>query len=148
MQIHTVSTADIPMLHQLLAQLSHDLGDTHAASLDALTAAAPNWRGLLAMEGQMPMGALLASPLFSTTRGGTGLYISDLWIAEAGRGQGLGARLLAAALREWQPVFVKLSVYTGNARAKEFYTRCGFAHQDETNMILHGAALDHLKGRR
>lgn len=138
----------VPQLHHALTRLSADLGDTHVASLAALTEAAGTWRALLALDGETPVGALFAAPLFSTTRGGLGLYVSDLWVDGALRGRGLGPRLLAAALAEWDPVFVKLSVYAQNAAGQAFYTRSGFAPQDETNMILHGAALERLKGLR
>ncbi|QCO55699.1 GNAT family N-acetyltransferase [Pseudorhodobacter turbinis] len=146
MRIFPVTTADIPLLHEALTRLSQDLGDQHLASLSALTAAAPTWRALLAVD-HSPIGALLATPLFSTTRGGMGLYISDLWVSEEARGQGVGQRLLAAALQEWDPAFVKLSVYDANLRGQQFYERVGFSAQDETNMILNGVALDRLKGQ-
>lgn len=146
--ISPVTRADVPMLHHALSQLSSDLGDAHLASLDSLTQASDTWRALLAVEGTIPVGALLATPLFSTTRGGLGLYVSDLWVDGRLRGQGLGARLLAQALNEWSPVFVKLATYQDNASAQAFYSRLGFAAQRETNMILHGAALDRLKGQR
>ncbi|WP_050527812.1 GNAT family N-acetyltransferase [Pseudorhodobacter aquimaris] len=146
MRIYPVTKADIPMLHQALAQLSQDLGDQHMASLAALTAAAPLWRAILAVD-EAPKGALLATPLFSTTRGGVGLYVSDLWVSAEARGQGLGQRLLSAALQQWRPVFIKLSVYDDNTRGRAFYERAGFVAQDETNMILQGAALDRLKGQ-
>lgn len=148
MHIKPVSPADIPLLHQSLGNLSRDLGDRHLASLEALTEAAATWRALLAMEGEVSVGALLAAPLFSTTRGGAGLYVSDLWVAEVMRGQGLGRRLLAAALTEWAPVFVKLSVYADNEAGQAFYERLGFDAQTESNMILHGTALERLKGLR
>lgn len=149
--IFPVAREDVALLHAALTRLSDDLGDKHMASLPALTEAGfgsdPSWRAVLATREKAPVGALLASPLFSTTRGGVGLYVSDLWVDKSERGQGLGRRLLAAALHEWQPVFVKLSVYDDNANARAFYARSGFAAQNETNMILHGAALDRLKGQ-
>lgn len=149
--ISPVTCDDVALLHQALTRLSDDLGDTHIASLSALEAAgfgaSPSWQAMLALRAGVPVGALLASPLFSTTRGGLGLFVSDLWVDGGLRGQGLGQRLLAQALREWSPVFVKLAVYKGNAGAEAFYTRAGFATQDDTNMILHGAALDRLKGQ-
>lgn len=147
MRIFPATAADISALHHALTLLSQDLGDTHLASLPALTDAAPLLRAVLAMDGAAPQGALLAVPLFSTTRGGLGLFVSDLWVAGDARGQGLGQRLIACALHTWNPVFVKLSTHRGNARAQAFYARAGFAHQDDINMILHGAALDTLKGQ-
>lgn len=149
--IAPVSCDDVALLHQALTQLSQDLGDTHMASVSALEAAgfgaSPAWRALLAQHEGVPVGALLASPLFSTTRGGLGLFVSDLWVDVECRGQGLGQRLLGHALREWAPVFVKLSVYDGNTGGHAFYTRAGFDVQEDTNMILHGAALERLKGQ-
>ncbi|WP_231580090.1 GNAT family N-acetyltransferase [Pseudorhodobacter wandonensis] len=148
--ISPVTCDDVALLHQALSQLSQDLGDTHLASVSALEAAgfgaAPAWQALLARRGEVPVGALLASPLFSTTRGGLGLFVSDLWVDADCRGQGLGQQLLARALREWEPAFVKLSVYDSNAGGQAFYTRAGFEAQADTNMILHGAALMRLKG--
>ncbi|MGO4907427.1 GNAT family N-acetyltransferase [Pseudorhodobacter sp. W20_MBD10_FR17] len=149
--IAQVTCDDVDLLHQALTQLSRDLGDTHMASVSALEAAgfgaSPAWRALLARRGDVPVGALLASPLFSTTRGGLGLFVSDLWVDAGMRGQGLGQQLLGYALREWAPVFVKLSVYETNLDGHVFYTRTGFTAQDDTNMILHGAALERLKGQ-
>jgi GNAT superfamily N-acetyltransferase len=149
--ISLVACEDVGLLHQALMQLSDDLGDTHMASLSALEAAgfgvAPAWQAMLALRAGVPVGALLASPLFSTTRGGLGLFISDLWVDAGMRGQGLGQRLLGCAVREWSPLFVKLAVYNDNAGAQAFYARAGFAPQDDTNMILAGAALDRLKGQ-
>ena len=149
--VSLVTCDDVALLHRALTRLSADLGDTHMASLSALEAAGfgaqPAWQAILALRGGVPVGALLASPLFSTTRGGLGLFVSDLWVDASVRGQGLGQNLLASAVREWQPVFVKLSVYDGNEAAHGFYARAGFARQKDTNMILHGAALDRLKGQ-
>lgn len=149
--ISQVTCDDVGLLHHALTCLSDDLGDTHMASLSALEAAGfgatPAWQAMLALRSGQPVGALLASPLFSTTRGGLGLFVSDLWVDTAMRGHGLGQRLLAHALREWSPVFIKLSVYQDNPRAQGFYSAAGFASQDDTNMILHGAALDRLKGQ-
>jgi GNAT superfamily N-acetyltransferase len=149
--IAQVNCDDVGLLHQALTQLSRDLGDTHMASVSALEAAgfgaSPAWLALLARRGDVPVGALLASPLFSTTRGGLGLFVSDLWVDAGQRGQGVGQRLLGHAVREWAPVFVKLSVYDDNLGGHAFYTRAGFVAQDDTNMILHGAALERLKGQ-
>lgn len=149
--ISPVTCDTVALLHHALTRLSDDLGDTHMASLSELEAAgfgvASSWQAMLALRTGVPVGALLASPVFSTTRGGLGLFVSDLWVDGEMRGQGLGQRLLGCALREWSPVFVRLAVYDGNAGAQAFYTRAGFVPQDETNLILHGAALDRLKGQ-
>lgn len=150
--IRRVTRADLPVLHMALQRLSQALGDTHVAGLDELETAgfglAPAYRALLALRSGDPVGALVWSPLFSTTRGGAGLYVSDLWVADGVRGSGLGRRLLARALTETGNArFIKLAVYDDNPDAQGFYRRLGFAEQPkETNMILHGQALDTLKG--
>ncbi len=153
--IRPVSRADLPLLHDALQQLSATLGDRHAAGLAALEQAGfgphPAYRALLAVQANRPVGALLCSALFSTTRGGGGLYVSDLWVAPDCRGRGLGRALLARAVAQAQATsgahFVKLAVYDDNPQARRAYQRLGFAAQPtETSMILHGPALDSLKG--
>ena len=98
------------------------------------------------------LGVLQASPVFSTTRGGTGLYVSDLWVDGEARGEGLGQRLLAASLDlapdSWTPIFLKLAVYHDNPDARRFYERLGFAPREgETVFDLRAPALDKLRDR-
>jgi hypothetical protein len=73
--------ADLVLLDRALRALSDDLGDSHAAGLDALRAGlmgdTPAACGLLALEGEM-IGAALYSPVFSTAQGAAGVYVSDL----------------------------------------------------------------------
>ncbi|MCK7610846.1 GNAT family N-acetyltransferase [Roseibium sediminicola] len=147
---------DAARLHHALTRLSADMGDTHAASLDTLLrhgfSQTPAFFALLATRGEQTVGALVASPVFSTTRGGAGLYVSDLWVAAEARGAGLGPRLLAAALdhapESWTVTFLKLAVYHDNPDARRFYERLGFEpRQDETVFDLQGPALDNLRKR-
>jgi len=147
---------DADRLHFALTRLSADMGDTHAASLDNLLrhgfSKEPAFFGLLALQDEKTVGALIASPVFSTTRGGAGLYVSDLWVAAETRGAGLGKRLLAAALdhapETWTVTFLKLAVYHDNPDARRFYERLGFEpRQDETVFDLKGTALDTLRKR-
>jgi ribosomal protein S18 acetylase RimI-like enzyme len=71
--------------------------------------------------------------VFSTVRGGAGLYVSDLWVAPEARSAGLGHRLLKAAearaAEAWGAGFLRLTVYDDNPRARAFYDRLGF-HSD------------------
>ena len=154
-RIKPVTRDHLPLLHDALTQLSAALGDRHAADLETLEAAGfgprPVYRALIATKGDQPVGALVCSPLFSTTRGGAGLHVSDLWVAQSARGCGLGRRLLAHALADAQSTtparFIRLAVYDDNPAARQFYHRLGFAAQPaESNMVLHGAAFERLKG--
>ena len=134
-----------------LAALSADMGDTHRAG-DALIEAAlfgpsPALYALLADEAGQVRGVAVFSPQVSTYRGEIGVYVSDIWVDAAARGQGLGRALLAAvrdeAARRWGPGYLRLAVYEENAAARRLYARLGFAeHGAERWMTLNseGAA--------
>ena len=141
----------MPALHTALSRLSADLGDRHLATEVALaaacTASQPAAYGFLAGDG--PAGAALAAPLFSTTRGAAGIYVSDLWVAPEARGTGLGRHLLAHAARfaadRWGARFLKLSVYGETDAALAFYHRLGFADTPRDRwLVLAGAPMTDL----
>lgn len=155
-RIKRAERSDVEKLHEALTQLSRDLGDTHAASLDDLVrhgfSETPAFFALIASRqaDNKTIGALLASPVFSTARGGAGLYVSDLWVAEDARGAGLGRQLLAAAIEHvpdaWTITFLKLAVYHDNPKVRRFYERLGFqAREDETVFDLQKPALNNLR---
>ena len=153
--ISRVGPEDILDLAIALEALSSDMGDTHRATAEVLTRAclgdAPACHGLLAREGGAVLGAALASPVFSTTCGAAGVYVSDLWVADTARGTGLGRTLLRAvadfAVHRWQARFMKLTVYEENTSARAFYDRLGFdmAERDLT-CLLTADAFDDLLG--
>jgi GNAT superfamily N-acetyltransferase len=152
--IARVSQVEIPLLDAALRQLAVDLGDDYRSDMATLEAAlcepGAGCFALLASRDGRPMGAALAAPVFSTTRGGAGLFVSDLWVAQDARGQGLARRLLAKTLQEGAHRntgrFLKLTVYHDTLGARAVYDRLGFsASADETNMFLTGAALETLK---
>ncbi|GAB2185521.1 N-acetyltransferase family protein [Roseibium sp. LAB1] len=156
--IRRAERADAERLHTALLQLSADMADTHVAGLDDVIhhgfMEAPAFFALLAIRNSddRTLGVLQASPVFSTTRGGTGLYVSDLWVDGEARGEGLGQRLLAASLdlapESWTPVFLKLAVYHDNPDARRFYERLGFQPRtNETVFDLRGPALTKLRDR-
>lgn len=156
-QIRAAGSADAGRLNEALERLSRDIGDDHATRAEDIRrhgfGPAPSFRALLAERDGAVVGAVVFSPIFSTTRAAPGLYVSDLWAALEARGAGLGRRLLAAArdaaAAEWGARFVKLVVYVDNPKATAFYERLGFhADQRETPMILDGAALDALEQER
>ena len=146
--------ADLALLDRALRALSDDLGDTHLASFDALRAGlmgdTPSAYGLLAVNRDV-IGAALYSPVFSTAQGAAGVYVSDLWVDEATRGQGTGRRLLAEVAHragaQWGAAWMTLAVYGHSTASRRFYERLGFASQDRvTQMRLPQAGFDRLKG--
>ena len=153
------TAADLPRIDAALRVLSESLGDTHRASAEDLARAgfgpAPAFHVLLAEMPEpetepatpLPAGLALFSPLYSTSRGAAGVYVSDLWVNDHLRGRGLGPRLLAAVRDEaaalWGGAgFLRLGVYAHSTRARAFYDRLGFAPSPgETYLTVTGAAL-------
>jgi len=156
--VRLAGAGDAHRLDAGLARLSEDLGDVHAATAETLALAgwrpSPVFRAQMAESGNGDLvGVALYSPCFSTTRGGAGIYVSDLWTAAAVRGQGLGRRLLAAALQDgeaiWGAGFIKLSVYHSSPDALRFYNRMGFSPLgDQHDLILDAAGCAAMKGGR
>ena len=143
---------DAARLNAGLRALSQSMGDVHRASDEQIARALGGAaRAVLAEAGGVLVGAALFSPLFSTTRGMAGAYVSDLWVDSGWRGAGLGQRLLAGvrdgAALEWGAGFLRLGVYADNTRARAFYTRLGFVEPaNEQCLTLTGPALAALKG--
>ena len=148
--IARVTRETIAQLDAGLRHLAAHLNDPYLNNLDTLEQAVcepgTSCIALLASRDDLLMGVLLAGPIFSTARGGGGLYVSDLWVAEPARGKGLARQLLAQALREAAPLnaghFLKLAVHLDNPDARASYKQLGFVEQtNETSMTLFGPAL-------
>ena len=76
-------------------------------------------------------------PEFSTHRGMPGVYVQDLYVAPAARGQGLARALLRATLtqQDWGARFVSLTVAHDNALARRFYDGAGFVSRGSEALI-------------
>lgn len=128
-------TDDLDRLAAALRRLSTDIGERftsdHATLAQAVLGPSPAAHGLLALGDGETRSAALFSPVFSTVRGAAGVYVSDLWVSAAMRGQGVGAALLAqVAMRgaaRWQATWLRLSVYDHSDAAQHFYKRLGFS---------------------
>jgi ribosomal protein S18 acetylase RimI-like enzyme len=152
--IRPAAASDIAVLHAGLSALSGEIGDPHLATLeqlrDALFGPSAVARALVAEDRNGDVaGLVLFTPLFSTARGGAGVYVSDIWVARDMRGHAVGAELLAAvaaaAADLWGAVFMKLAVHDDNAKARAFYDRLGFSTiPGETVLVLSGTDLQSL----
>lgn len=139
MSFRAVATAaELASLEGALRTLSADIAEDYttdsAALMQAVLGAQPSAYGLLAMQGGQTFGAALYSPNFSTVRGAAGVYVSDLWVSGAARGQGLGAGLLAQVARDgaarWGANWLRLAAYHHSHDALRFYARLGFTPAD------------------
>lgn len=134
---HVETEDDLARLDLALCALSAELGDDHLAGLSdlrvALEGPTPAAQAVLALQADETLGATLFSPVFSTVAGTAGVYVSDLWVAGAARGRGLGRRLLAEtalrAARLWRAEWITLAVYAKSTRSRQFYEGLGFAPQ-------------------
>ena len=93
----------------------------------------PQFEALLAFVDREPAGMAVFHSRFSTWLGRPGIYLEDLYVVEAARGQGIGRRLMArlaavAIERGWGRV--DFHVLDWNP-AREFYHRLGIAHLGE-----------------
>jgi len=153
--IRPVERTDVARLNNALRALSATMGDSHRAT-DADPARAgfganAAFHALLAEWGGETLGVAVYSPLYSTTRGLAGAYVSDLWVSAGARGKGPGSRLLCAvrdrARGQWGAGFLRLAVYADNPAAQAFYTRLGFGvMRGDIWMTLEGEALDAIGG--
>ena len=83
-------------------------------------------RSLLATRGGTPVGWAVVS----RTEGGAHLH--HLVVAKEARSSGIGALLMAEALRRTRPGVLTLKVHPGNDAAVRFYMRMGFREKPST----------------
>ena len=93
----------------------------------------PQFEALLAFLDREPAGMAVFHTRFSTWLGRPGIYLEDLYVVEAARGQGIGRRLMArlaavAVERGWGRI--DFHVLDWNP-ARNFYHRLGMEHLGE-----------------
>jgi ribosomal protein S18 acetylase RimI-like enzyme len=92
------------------------------------------------------VGTIVNEVIYSTWRGGLGLYVCDLHVEAPWRGLGIGLGLLRAARADHpRAIFFKLEVTDDNEAARRFYRRHGFeTPHDERTFVLDGEAYARL----
>ena len=155
LSIDAVTPADVPVLMTLIGELAeferlaHEVVVTEASLGDALFGPRPAVEAVVARVGGEVAGFALYFHNFSTFIGRRGLFLEDLYVRPAYRGQGVGRRLLIHVARlaaargcgrmEW-------AVLNWNRRAIGFYQSIGARPvNDWTVYRLDGAALDALQ---
>ena len=149
--VRVAKPEDMRAVMTALAALAKDLNDPFRASEAMIREAlfGAHAHSVALMAGDAPRGVVLMSPFVSTVLGCPCAYVSDLWVAQAARGQSLGRRLLCAAAQEaqarWGAEALYLNVYGHSTKSQAFYRHIGFVfHDDARRASLTGAALDAL----
>ena len=134
--------ADEAVLRELMTEFyAHEgLAFDEARTLGAFRtlAADPNlgrvW--IFRVDGEA-VGYLAVTVCYSLEFAGRYALVDELYVREAHRGRGIGARALevaAAACRELDVVALRLEVDVWNTRARDFYRRLGFELQERYMM--------------
>ena len=156
-QVRPAARADVPVILRFVRELAvferepDAVQATEAMLAEALFGERPAAEAVLAEQAGEPIGFALFFHNFSTWAGRRGLYLEDLYVTPAARGQGAGAALLRhlagiavardCARFEW-------SVLDWNAEAIAFYRAMGAVGQEEwTVQRVDGDALLRLAGR-
>ncbi len=152
--IRPAAAGDAPLIFALVSELaafeklSHEVRSTPEGLAAALFAEVPRVFCEIAECGDEPAGFALYFYDFSTFEGGHGLYLEDLYVRPAFRGQGVGRALLRhLAVRCQAEGLARLSwsVLDWNAGAIDFYRRHGAEMMDGwTTCRVTGDALTRL----
>ncbi len=152
--IRPATPTDVPLIAQLIRdlaeyeKLAHDVVFNEAALKQHLFGPRPYAEVLIAEHEGAGVGFALFFHNFSTFLGQPGIYLEDLFVKPANRGQGHGKQLLAALARlavergcgrlEW-------AVLDWNKPAIGFYESLGARPNDEWTVFrLTGEALQSL----
>ena len=153
--IDVATPADVPVLMTLIGELAeferlaHEVVVTEASLADALFGPRPAVETVLARVGGEVAGFALFFHNFSTFIGRRGLFLEDLYVRPAFRGQGVGRGLLVHVARlaaERDCGRMEWAVLNWNRRAIGFYESLGARPiNDWTVYRLDRAALDALR---
>jgi ribosomal protein S18 acetylase RimI-like enzyme len=125
----------------MLKQLPKDLGLDVVPKVtgDALRQATGLANVMVAEDSGLLLGCCLWVMTYSSWRGCKGIYVSDLYVMEHGRGRKVGDKLLRGVAREGAAAgaqFIKLEVDVSNAKARGFYERRGFKFKPDDQFFV------------
>jgi GNAT superfamily N-acetyltransferase len=153
--IDAATPADVPVLMTLIGELAeferlaHEVVVTEASLSEALFGPRPAVETVLARVGGEVAGFALFFHNFSTFIGRRGLFLEDLYVRPAFRGQGVGKGLLVHCARlaaERDCGRMEWAVLNWNRRAIGFYESLGARPiNDWTVYRLDRAALDAIR---
>jgi len=132
---------DAHALRRLLLELGYDPGDARTADETiAQVVRHPEAAVFVAVEGAEVVGYVAMSHRPQMRLGGRLATIDELVVAASRREQGLGSRLVAAAVEHARSLHcLRVDVLQRRTResyARDFYQNCGFEEQDSAVMRL------------
>lgn len=141
--IREAASYDLEVVAAMLRKLGQHVGAEPKVSARDLAVFGPAGRRLFEIlvadtKGEV-VGVALYSIVFSAWRGRPGIYVSDLFVDERARGQGLGTRLLRGAIAKEalrDCAFLKLDVDKKNQSGIGFYERLGFKLAGSDNTMV------------
>jgi len=155
LSIRSATSADGAVVHDFVALLESHVGvraampSTPADMARLLGGPCPVLHAELLERDGRPIAMVAWIRVCSTWWGRTGLFLTDVVVADEERGRGHARRLIAhmaaKALAE-DAAFVKLEVDHGNEKAGGVYERLGFEASPSDAMFLKGDALRRLAG--
>ena len=153
LSIRAAVAGDVPLLKRLIHELAGFEKDEAHITEEALLrdgfGVQPKFRALIAEWDKEPVGYALFFEYYSTFRGGSGLFLEDIYVREQFRGKGIGkaffARLATIALRE-QRAGIMFNVLDWNEGAIQFYRSIGATFLDNWKTIcLEPTALEAIR---
>ena len=142
--IHSAIESDVATILDLIRQLSvyekleHMVTGNEAMLQKALFGKTPSCECLIARDGNTPIGFALFFTTFSTFLCKPGLYLEDLFVIPAARGQGVGKALLknlATLARERGCGRFEWRVLDWNTPSIEFYKSLGATVMPEWQLV-------------
>lgn len=136
-EIRAATVDDAADVHRLIRELAKTtgLGEKFRSTADNYRqygfGETPLFEALIAVRNDDIVGVALYFYTFSSWRGEPGVYLQDLVVTEAVRGQRLGERLLRRLVRvakEHHATHLRLAVDCNNEAAMRFYERCGMSN--------------------
>lgn len=135
--IRAATADDAVVIHRLIHELAEVVGSAEKFRSTARQflkhgfSANPLFEALVAENDDNVVGVVLYFYTFSSWFGEPGVYVQDLVVTRAARGEGLGEQLLhelVRVARRRDVTHLRLAVDCTNTAAMRFYERCGFAN--------------------
>jgi ribosomal protein S18 acetylase RimI-like enzyme len=135
--IRQASADDAGVIHALICSLAESLGDRDRMSATvsdirtALSGTEPALYAFIAERDAEVLGGATFFLTFSTWRGTRGVYLQDIYVSPAWRGNGGGKKLLARVVSwaaEHGADHLRLSVDSDNQEAQAFYQKAGMSY--------------------